>query len=99
MNKWRSRTAETIFKESSEYHVKSAGTSLSARIKLNQSLLDWADEVYVMEDKHKSIINRKFEIDMNKVQVLSIPDEYKYMDEELVLEFYYVIELMFSCQF
>ena len=87
MNKWRSRTAETIFKDSAEYHVKSAGTSSSARIKVNQSLLDWADEVYVMEEKHRSIIKRKFEIDANKVQVLNIPDEYKYMDEDLVLEF------------
>jgi predicted protein tyrosine phosphatase len=85
-NKWRSRTAETIFKSSQIHNVKSAGTSQNARTKLTENLLYWADLVFVMEEKHQQIIEQKFrksEI-MNKIVVLDIPDNYQYMDEELV---------------
>ncbi|RYD74309.1 MAG: protein tyrosine phosphatase, partial [Sphingobacteriales bacterium] len=34
-NKWRSATAETIYKNHPEHQVRSAGTEPSARIKLN----------------------------------------------------------------
>lgn len=86
-NKWRSRTAETIFKDSVTHNVKSAGTDDDARIKLNENHLNWADIVFVMEYKHKQIIKQKFQakLDQIKIIVLDIPDEYKYMDEELIL--------------
>jgi predicted protein tyrosine phosphatase len=86
-NKWRSRTAETIFKNSSKHIVKSAGTSRNARIKLNESRLIQADLVFVMEEKHLQIIEQKFRSKLfgDKIIVLDIPDNYKYMDEELIL--------------
>ena len=86
-NKWRSRTAETIFKTCSEINVKSAGTHEDARIKLTEKHLLWADIVFVMENKHRQIIKQKFpeKFDTRKFIVLHIPDEYKYMDEELIL--------------
>ncbi len=85
-NKWRSRTAETIFSQSQNHNVFSAGTDSDARIKLNEKLLQKADIVFVMEKKHRDIIREKFpEISPEmKIIILDIPDEYQYMDEELI---------------
>jgi predicted protein tyrosine phosphatase len=87
-NKWRSLTAETIYKNSSEYKVKSAGTEDSARIKINSKLIIWAEIIFVMEKKHKEKILEKFsnEISNKKIIILDIPDIYKYMDKELIEE-------------
>jgi predicted protein tyrosine phosphatase len=52
-NKWRSRTAEEIYKTSQVHNVKSAGTEPSARIKVSAKLLAWADIIFVMEKRHK----------------------------------------------
>jgi predicted protein tyrosine phosphatase len=85
-NKWRSRTAETIFKKHLLHHIKSAGTDEGARIKLTEKHLIWADLIFVMESKHRQIIKQKFRknFDNDKIIVLDIPDEYQYMDEELI---------------
>ena len=42
-NKWRSRTAEEIFKNNGVHPVKSAGTENSARIRVSENFLVWAD--------------------------------------------------------
>lgn len=85
-NQWRSPTAEAIFKNSQQYHAKSAGTAPSASIKITEALILWADLIFVMEKKHKQHIIRKFQFAVHKKEiiVLNIPDEYQYMDEELV---------------
>ncbi|MEM6321835.1 MAG: protein tyrosine phosphatase [Bacteroidota bacterium] len=87
-NQWRSRTAETIFKNNGTHQVKSAGTSNTARIKLTQWHLDWADLIFVMEQKHRIIIQSNFQIASSdeRLIVLDIPDEYPYMDEALIAE-------------
>lgn len=82
-NKWRSRTAETIFKNNGTHQVKSAGTEKSAKIRINQSLINWADIIFVMEQKHKNRINSRFKISTS-IQILEIPDDYQYMDENLI---------------
>jgi len=85
-NRWRSRTAEDLFKRLYGYDVRSAGTAESARIKVNQKLLIWADLIFVMEREHKRRLQEKFpsSIITKEVIVLNIPDEYQYMDNELV---------------
>ncbi len=85
-NKWRSKTAEDIFKHVAGYNVRSAGTSESARIKVSEKLLVWADVVFVMEKRHQQILKTKFPLilDSKEILVLDIPDEYQYMNEELV---------------
>ncbi len=86
-NKWRSRTAETIFKNDANHNIKSAGTDKDARIKLTEKQVVWADIIFVMEYKHRQIIQQNFEenYDKDKIIVLDIPDDYQYMDEELIL--------------
>jgi protein-tyrosine phosphatase len=83
---WRSPTAEEIFKNSQEHQVKSAGTEPSARIKITEKLINWADIIFVMEKKHKDRIEQRFATVVNEKEliVLDIPDDYQFMDEELV---------------
>jgi predicted protein tyrosine phosphatase len=87
-NKWRSATAETIYKNHPEHQVRSAGTEPSARIKINAKLIDWADLIFVMEKKHKQRITERFpeEVYGKEMITLNIPDDYQYMDEELIEE-------------
>jgi predicted protein tyrosine phosphatase len=85
-NKWRSRTAETIFKNNQKHDIRSAGTSAEARIKLNDKLIHWADLIFAMEKRHKQLLQEKFSqaITGKKIVVLDIQDNYHYMDEELI---------------
>jgi protein-tyrosine phosphatase len=85
-NKWRSLTAETIYKGRQDISVKSAGTEPSARIRLNAKLVLWADLIFVMEKEHKQRITERFsdEAREKKIVVLDIPDEYQFMDPELI---------------
>jgi predicted protein tyrosine phosphatase len=87
-NKWRSATAETMYKNHSEHQVRSAGTEPSARIKINAKLITWADLIFVMEKKHKQRIIKNFpeETYDKEMITLDIPDDYQYMDEELIEE-------------
>ena len=85
-NRWRSLTAETIFGNNQNHHFKSAGTERSARIRVTEKLIVWADLIFVMEKKHKERLRDKFKslIDDKEIVTLDIKDDYKYMDSELV---------------
>ena len=87
-NKWRSATAETMYKNHPEHQVRSAGTAATARIKINAKLIDWADLIFVMEKRHKTILAEKFSDNLHgkDLVVLDIPDDYTYMDEDLINE-------------
>ncbi|MEM6771547.1 MAG: phosphotyrosine protein phosphatase [Bacteroidota bacterium] len=87
-NQWRSRTAETIFRKRNDITVKSAGTVRSARIRVNAGHLKWADVVFVMEKKHRQYLLSHFpgETKYLEIEVLDIPDEYQYMDPDLIAE-------------
>ena len=66
--------------------VRSAGTSASARRVVSEADLAWAHVVLVMEDKHRSrLLAEHGQLLRGKpLHVLDIPDEYRYMDPELV---------------
>jgi predicted protein tyrosine phosphatase len=85
-NKWRSLTAETIFKNSQLHNVKSAGTENSARIRVTEKLISWADLIFVMEKRHKQKLKEKFGsvMDGKEIIILDISDDYQYMAEELI---------------
>lgn len=85
-NKWRSRTAETIFKNKAGLHVRSAGTERSAQVRLTHKLIEWAEVIFVMENKHKTRIQKSFRdvLENQELVVLDIPDIYPYMDETLI---------------
>ena len=87
-NRWRSLTAEHIYKKNPKINVKSAGTENSARIKVNSKMLVWADLIFVMEKHHKEKLHERFpqESENLPIIVLEIPDKYKFMDKELIDE-------------
>ena len=85
-NQWRSPTAEKVYSKDPRVNVRSAGTSPKARYTVNAKDITWAELIFVMEHKHKDRLKAQYNklLQHKKVIVLNIPDEYQYMDEELV---------------
>lgn len=85
-NQWRSPTAEQVWRRQSGLNVRSAGTSPNARHPVSSQDLVWADVVFAMEEKHKSRLLAEYRdvIEGKAIHVLDIPDDYRYMDPELV---------------
>lgn len=84
-NKRRSRTAESIFKNDARFNIRSAGLSPSSDRKLSENDLRWSQLVLVMEKQQRSRITHAYSyLDMPTIEVMDIPDEYDYMDAELV---------------
>ncbi|WPO68890.1 protein tyrosine phosphatase [Acinetobacter haemolyticus] len=85
-NQWRSPTAERIFAQGYGLHTRSAGTSRHAKHTVLIKDILWADQIFVMETRHKQQIKEKFfkQLMNKKVFVLDIPDNYQYMDSDLI---------------
>ena len=85
-NQWRSPTAERVFRHHPRMAVRSAGTSPSARRTIGEADLRWADVVMVMESRHRDRIRAAFPqlAEHAHIHVLEIPDDYRFMDPELV---------------
>lgn len=86
LNWHRSKTAETIFSKNEQFEVKSAGIKQCAENPLTETLIDWADTIFVMEKNQENIIKNKY-IDFTakkNVVCLDIDDNYKYMDPDLI---------------
>lgn len=85
-NKWRSPTGERVFRGYDGLTTRSAGTGEKAKRKVKNSDILWADLIFVMEEKHFSRMRSNFRYEMNNkaVYVLDIPDDYGFMDPELV---------------
>ena len=85
-NQWRSPTAERIWRNHPGLSVRSAGTSASARHRVSSKDLHWAEVILVMEEEHKSqlLAEHSRTLAQKPIHVLDIPDEYEYMDPELV---------------
>ncbi len=85
-NQWRSPTAALVYRDDPRMNVRSAGLSESSRRRLSVKDLEWADWVFVMEKKHRSRIHEHYR-DLPKlppIDSLDIPDDYSFMDPELV---------------
>ncbi len=85
-NQWRSPTAEKVWSNHPQVNVRSVGTSPRARRTIGPKDIQWADIIMVMEKKHKSRVEAEFTrmVSHKPIHVLDIPDNYKYMDDELV---------------
>lgn len=59
-NKWRSPTGEQVWKKHPQLEVKSAGTSPNAKRTVNANNIQWADVIFVMEEKHKNRLKAQF---------------------------------------
>jgi predicted protein tyrosine phosphatase len=85
-NEWRSPTAEKVYQNDPRVEARSAGVSTSARCRVSEKLLRWADLVLVMEHSHKQRLREQFPEIINelRVEVLDIPDNYPFMNEDLI---------------
>lgn len=85
-NKWRSPTAEAIFRGRAGIETDSAGLSPDAEVPLSRDHVEWADLILVMEKVHLARLKRKFGTLLagKRVVVLDVPDQYRFMDPELV---------------
>jgi len=84
MNKQRSATAERIYRNDPRVEVRSAGVRADANRRVSEADLRWADVVFAMEQAHKRWIRNRFEgLELPRIDVLEIPDEFEFMDPEL----------------
>ncbi|MCH8569034.1 MAG: hypothetical protein LAT67_12245 [Balneolales bacterium] len=84
-NKKRSRTAEHIFKNDNRFSIRSAGLSPRSDRKISENDLNWSNLVFVMESGQRAKIWGLYRhLELPTIEVLNIPDEYEFIDEELV---------------
>ena len=85
-NRWRSLTAEKIFDGINHCSARSAGTEPGARVRVDTGHIGWADMIFVMEKKHLRRLREKFSAETadKPVICLNIPDDYQFMQPELV---------------
>jgi len=84
-NQKRSPTAARLYQDDPRLEVRSAGTSDSSRRRVSEADLCWAELIIVMERKYTARIRAKYpDIDLPRTETLEIPDDYEYMDPELI---------------
>ena len=85
-NRLRSPTAEHVFATWPGIATDSAGLGNDADVPLSPEQIAWADVIFVMEKVHRNRLGQRFRRHLNgkRVICLDIPDEYEYMQPELV---------------
>ena len=68
--------------------VRARGISPKAERVITEDDVRWADVIFVMEPRHRILVLDRFRdfVDRDHVHVLDIPDEYTFMDPELIEE-------------
>lgn len=82
----RSPTAEQVFRDWPELEVDSAGLAPDADTPLSAEQVAWAELILVMENAHRQRLQSRFAgaLRGKRVVVLGIPDDYGFMQPELV---------------
>ena len=85
-NRLRSPTAEQVFAAYGTVECASAGISNDAEVPLSRELVEWAEIIFVMEKAHRNKLSSRFRQSLagRRVVCLDIPDDYEYMQPELV---------------
>lgn len=85
-NKLRSPTAEAIFSNDPDLVVRSAGLNNDAEAPLGAEDIEWAEIIFVMEQAQKRKLQKRFKASLKnqKLVSLGIPDDYEYMQPELI---------------
>jgi predicted protein tyrosine phosphatase len=85
-NRLRSPTAEHVFSTWPGVETDSAGLGVDAEVPLSPEQIEWAYIIFVMEKKHRTQLAAKFRRHLNgkRVICLDIPDDYEYMQPELI---------------
>jgi predicted protein tyrosine phosphatase len=87
-NKFRGLTAEKLLEGVPGYQARSAGTQPDARIVVTEGHIRWADVIFVMEKSHLNRMRQKYAdaLEGKRVITLHIPDDYVFMQPELIDE-------------
>ena len=82
----RSPTAERMFSKRADLDVRSAGTAADALARVNANMLEWADLIFVMDDRQRLSLRRRFagHPSLDHLICLDIPDDFTFMQPELV---------------
>lgn len=85
-NRLRSPTAEAIYAHREDLDVRSAGTNPDSEAPISLEDVEWADLILVMDASHRNKLQGMFGkiIASRRVHVLGIPDNYEYMQPELI---------------
>jgi predicted protein tyrosine phosphatase len=85
-NRLRSPTAEQVFSTWPGIEVSSAGVNADADEPLTGEMVAEADLIFVMEKTHRAKLTRRFKAQLKSARVicLDIPDDYAFMDPDLV---------------
>ena len=85
-NRLRSPTAERVFGSWPGVETASAGLAPDAEELVTADHLEWADIIFVMERAHRAKLQRRFKAHLKRARVicLDIPDDYDFMQPELV---------------
>ncbi|WP_284388869.1 low molecular weight protein tyrosine phosphatase family protein [Algimonas ampicilliniresistens] len=85
-NQWRSPTAERIYRKDDSLNVRSAGVSASAKRRVSERDLIWADIIIAMDASHADRLRSMIRHTKTnaKLHTLDIPDLYQFMDPELI---------------
>ena len=85
-NRLRSPTGEKVFNGVAGVEARSAGTARDAAHAVQMEDIRWADMLVCMEDKHARRLQADFRqaVAFKPIHVLGIPDDFKFMQTELV---------------
>jgi len=85
-NRLRGPTAEQVFASWPGIDTDSAGVGADADVPVSPEQLAWAEIIFVMEKVHPSRLSKQFQRHLNgkRIVCLDIPDNYAYMQPELV---------------
>lgn len=86
LNKLRSPTAEQIFQDYPGIETASAGVDSSSETPISADLIEWADEIYVMQPAHREKLSAMFPalLKGKRMVCLAVPDNYAFMDPKLI---------------
>ncbi|MEM1150799.1 MAG: phosphotyrosine protein phosphatase [Pseudomonadota bacterium] len=80
-------TAEHLFAEEPGLDARSAGTARRDERAVTETLLDWADFIFAMEQRHIDRLRARFAPKLladKTMCVLGVPDEFEYMEPILI---------------
>jgi predicted protein tyrosine phosphatase len=82
----RSPTAEQVFADHPGWETDSAGLSADADQFVSAEQIEWATHIAVMENRQLARLRKAFPklVSGRKVISLDVPDDYEYMQPELV---------------
>jgi len=85
-NLLRSPTAEVVFAHYEGLEVLSAGTGADAATPVSSDLIEWAQVIFAMENHHRNKLRERYGklLETKRLVVLCIPDDYDYMEAELI---------------